>query len=117
MASKSLFGKPRALTQHEDQTSFDSWIETMVFHISLSDKSTRFLSTGDLRTWSTNADRGFTDDTGDEDHVTAENKMNKRAKAALLNIVLGSIAGYAPVISPKFIKNQSTLLESIWDRL
>ena len=117
MASKSLFGKPRTLTQHEDQTSFDSWIEAMTFHISLSDKSTRFLPSGDLSTWTTAADRGFQDDTNETAGVTNENKMNKQAKASLLNIILGSIAGYAPVISSKFIKKQSTSLESIWDRL
>ena len=114
-ALKSLLGKPRTLTTHEDPTSFDSWIESITFHVSLSDKSTRFLPTGDLNTWSVDKDRGFQDD-GDEAHVTPDNKMNKTAKAALLNLVLGSIAGFAPVISSKFIKNQSTSLESIWNR-
>ena len=116
-AMKSLLGKPRALTAHEDPASFDSWVESITFHISLSDKSTRFLSSGDLNTWTTAADRGFRNDTGEEASVTADNKMNKEAKAALLNIVLGSIAGHAPVISSRFIKHQSTSLESIWNRL
>ena len=43
--------------------------------------------------------------------------MNAAAKAALLNIILGSVASYAPVISHKFVKQQSTSLNSIWDRL
>jgi hypothetical protein len=41
--------------------------------------------------------------------------MNKSAKAALLNIILGST--YAPVISHRFVKQQSTSLNSIWNHL
>ena len=89
----------------------------MVFHISLSDKSARFLESGNLRVWTTEENRGFTDDAEGAPGVTNDNKMNKEAKAALLNIVLGSIASYAPVISSRFIKHQSTSLESIWCRL
>ena len=91
----------------------------MIFHISLSDKSTRFLSSGDLKSWTTAEDRGFTDDQDSAlpQGVTEATKMNKIAKASLLTVVLGSIAGYAPVISPKFIKRQSTSLDSIWNRL
>ena len=121
MAHKSLVPKQRCLTSDENPTSFESWLESLIFHISLSDKSARFLSTGDLNTWTTAEDRGFTDDPaiGAEgaQGITAENRMNRQAKVALLNIILGSIASYATVISAKFIKNQSTSLESIWDRL
>ena len=117
MAHKSLVPKQRQLTDHETQTSFEAWKESMIFHVALSDKSTRFLSTGDLKTWTTDPDRGFTDDLESTPGITNENKMNKDAKASLLKVVLGSIAGYAPVISPRFIKNQSTSLESIWNRL
>ena len=55
----------------------------MIFHIALSDQSARFLSSGDLNTWSSAAHRGFTND-GSE--VTNEyKKMNAAAKAALLD--------------------------------
>ena len=57
-AHKSLLPKQRALTDNETQTSFEQWKESMIFHVSLSDKSTRFLSEGDLKTWTTAADRG-----------------------------------------------------------
>ena len=87
----------------------------MIFHIALSDQSARFLQDGDLNTWSSAANRGFTND-GSE--VTNEEKrMNAAAKAALLDIVLGAIASFAPVISHKFICQQATSLECIWERL
>ena len=117
MAHKSLVPKQRPLTEDEDQTSFESWREGMIFHISLSDKSARFLPTGNLSTWTSAGDRGFTDDADGDPGVNAENKMNKQAKAALLNIILGSIAGYATVINGKYIKRQAKSLEEIWSKL
>ena len=117
MAHQSLVPKQRFLTEEESQTSFEAWREALVFHISLDNKASRFLS--DLSTWSSAADRGFTDDVDGAAGAahTPETKMNKTAKAALLNIILGSVATYAPVISASFIKKQSTSFNSIWDRL
>ena len=74
----------------------------------------RFTDTEDLGTWSNAANRGFrTDGTG----VEADIKMTGLAKASLLNIVLGSIASYSPVISWAFITQEATSLEEIWNRL
>ena len=112
--ARSLVPKQRALTDTETQTSFESWREAMIFHISLDSKSARFLSSGNLKTWTAAEDRGFEDD---PQAYNADSKMSAVAKASLLNIVLGSIATWAPVISPRFIKQQSTSLDSIWERL
>ena len=112
MAHKSLVPKQRILTESESQTSFESWREAMIFHISLDNKSARFLS--DLNTWTLDDSRGFQDDPGDH---RADVKMNKESKAALLNIILGSIATYAPIINARFIKREATSLDCIWDRL
>ena len=75
MAHKSLVPKQRALTETEQ--SFETWREAMIFHISLSDKSTRFLSTGDLSTWTTAEGRGVTDDQDSHAGITEDNKMNR----------------------------------------
>ena len=87
----------------------------MIFHISLDNKSARFLDSGDLKVWTSAEDRGFADDGAA--YTDDDTKMNRAAKAALLNIVLGSIASYAPVISHRFVKQQSTSFNSIWNRL
>lgn len=110
--AKSLIPKQRVLTETETQATFECWKEGMEFHISLDPKSSRFLT--DLKTWTLAADRGFTDDAVE---VAADKTMTTIAKKLLLNIVLGSIASYAPVISPKYIKNQTTCLDDIWTRL
>ena len=86
----------------------------MIFHISLDVKTARFTDSDDLGNWSTQTNRGFTNDGG---AVTEDIKMTAPAKAALLNIVLGSIASYCPVISWAFITQEATSLNAIWDRL
>ena len=114
-AHRSLLPKTRTLSEDENPSSVEAWMESMVFSISLEDKTARFLPSGDLSTWTSTEDRGFDDDP--ETYTPANAKMNKAAKAALLNIVLGSIAGFAPVINGPFVKKHSTSLESIWDRI
>ena len=96
MAHKSLLPKQRALTEHETQTSIDSWRECMLFHISLDSKSARFLPSGDLHAWTLAEDRGFTDD---PEGYAADAKMNKAAKAALLTIILGSVSSFAKALN------------------
>ena len=114
MAHRSLVPKQRILTEEpETPSSFESWKESMIFHISLDPKSSRFVS--DLKTWTTAEDRGFVDD--DANYPDADSKMTAVAKRALLNIVLGSVATHAPVISAPFIKKKCTSLEVVWDRL
>ena len=94
MAHKSLVPKQRTLTETESQTSLEGLKQAMIFHIALSDQSARFLSSGDLNTWSSDAHRGFTNDGS---AVTDESKrMNAPAKAALLDKVLGAITSFAP---------------------
>jgi len=120
MAHKSLLRKPWNLTDNETQTSFEAWQECMIFNISLNDKSARFLPSGNLSTWTTAAGREFTDDAAvgpENPGITETNRMNKETKVSSLNIVLGSLAGFAPVISSRFIKNQATSLDIIWNRL
>ena len=112
--AKSLIPKQRALTEVETLTSFNCWREGMIFHISLDPKTACFTDTTDLGRWSNNANRGFTND---GTSVDEDRKMTAPAKAALLNIVLGSVASFSPVISWAFITQEATSLNEIWDRL
>ena len=107
-----LIPKQWKLSTNETQTSFDNWKESVEFHISLDSKSARFLT--DLTTWNSSETRGFVNDTGD---VAEDSRMTAIAKKKLLNIILGSVASNAPVISARYIKNVATSLEDIWTRL
>ena len=111
-SNTGLIPKQWRLTPNETQTSFDNWRESMLWHISLDPKSSRFLT--NLKTWNNSATRGFTDDDGT---VPEDSRMTQVAKITLLGIILGSVASNAPVISPRFIKNVATSLDEIWARL
>ena len=84
-AHRSLLPKSRTLTEDENPSSVEAWMESMVFSISLEDKTARFLPSGDLPTWTSAVDRRFEDDP--EIYTPANAKMNNAAKAARLNIV------------------------------
>ena len=111
---KSLIPQQRKLEKEESEVDFEIWKQSMIFHISLDPRSSRFTSTGDLNTWNNTVNRGFTNDATEVDDKV---KMTAAAKAALLQIVLSSIAYNAPVISWNFITSQAGSLDEIWDRL
>ena len=115
MASK-IVPKQRILTENETVTTFENWKNTMLFQITLDPKFARFVDSEDLSTWSKVKvlNRGFVND---KEGVDANIKMSAVAKAASLQILLGSLAHYAPVISNKFIVHQATSITEIFDRL
>jgi len=104
MAAKAL--KQWALTEEETITSFETWKNNMIFTLSLDDTFAPFLKAG--ATWrkktKTSLFRGFTG-------VGAANK------AASLELMLGQIANFAPVISRNTIVKNSTSMNSIWEAI
>ena len=108
--------KQRVLNESETPNSFTTWVEAMKFNIVIDNKLSRFADTNDLGTWGpeSTANRGFTNDTND---IAEAIRMTAVQKAALLKCLLGSIAGFCPVISNPFITEQATSLETIFDKL
>ncbi len=104
MAARAL--KQWALTEDETITSFESWQNNMKYILSLDETFAPFLKPD--FTWTkrtrTSTCRGFT---GSE----AANK------AASLEMMLGQIANFAPVISRNTIVKNSTSLKSVWDAI
>ena len=115
---KSLIPQQRKLEREESEVDFEIWKEGLIFHVSLDARSARFTSSGDLNTWDSSVNRGFTDDVTTGARALEEGiRMTGAAKAALLKIVLSSIAYNAPVISWNFVTAQAQSLDQIWDRL
>ena len=86
---------------------------TLLFNLTL-DGTFEFLL-DDTVSWRNNEtpNRGFTDDvTGDK-----ESMKTGKQKAAILKLLLGTIAGYAPVISRLYITQEALSLNDIWHRL
>ena len=104
------------LTKSETITSFEAWKQNLSYTLSLDPLFAGFLLEG--VTWAkkskTNPTRGFTDDTDD---VPKETRLTAAQKANHLELLLGQIANYAPVIARNTIVRNSTSLESVWQAL
>ncbi len=104
--------KQKELSRSETITSFNAWKDQFLYVLSFNKNFTIFLAAN--ATWAkastANPFRGFTDDTG-------ENGKTKEDKLKHLDLFLGQIANYAPVISRNQITKNSTSLSSIWSKL
>ena len=103
--------KQWVLTRSETITSFESGRQNLKYCLSLDANFARFLVDG--AEWQkltrNNATRGFADDPGGlANHLTAAQK------ASHLEMMLGQIANYCPIISRNTIVRDSTSLGSIW---
>lgn len=105
--------KQWCLTKNETITSFESWRQNLVYVFSLDGNFTPFLV--DNFTWrkktSANPNRGFVND-GDD--VAAASRQSATQKSATLDLMLGQIANFCPVISRNSITKSSTSLSLIW---
>ena len=104
MAGKAL--KQWALTDNETITSFESWRNNMTYILALEDKFRTFLLPD--MTWTkaskANRYRGFTG-------------LNAPNQCATLELMLGQIANFAPIITRNTIVKNSTKLQDIWDSI
>lgn len=102
--------KCRILTSNETQGSFETWKETLLFNLTLEGTFEFLLDDG--YKWKTVSEnnRGLEADVG-------ENAKTAKQKAAILSMLLGTIAGYAPVISRQYITQEALSLSDIWHRL
>ena len=101
-----LVPKTRILTESESPTSFESWVASMRFTVSLDRKFARFLDV---------VNRGFVDDVGDQ--FRGDLKMTAVQKKEALETMLGVVAGYADIIGHSYIMRQATSLDDIFNRL
>ena len=105
--------KCRVLTPNETQQTFDTWKETLLFNLTL-DGTFEFLLEDNV-TWqgANTPNRGFQNDEGGDENT----RRSAQNKAQALKLLLGTIAGYAPVISRLYITNEASCLNDIWRRL
>ena len=112
MDRSSFAPKIRPLTKNESPESFQAWKETILFNLTLDGNFEMFLEEG--FTWgpTTLANRGLTSDA----EAVPRGKTAKQ-KAALLNLMLGTIATYTQVIARAYITTDALSLNDIWNRL
>ena len=108
--------KQKELGKRETLTSFENWRQTLVYTASLDANLAPFLAHGFtwLKQTNANNNRGLQ---GDAAPIPENQRRTAAQKLISLELLLGHIASYAPVIGrPTIIKN-STSLASIWQAL
>ena len=116
----ALVAKQRVLVEGENEPLFNSWHQSFMFHLVVDSKFSRFTDPDDLGKWKaiTVKNRGYTDDpTPADGGPRADINMTAVQKSAILRVIIGSIATFAPVINSKFITEQATSLDDIFNRL
>ena len=105
--------KQWVLTKNETITSFQNWKQNIEFQLGADPDFARFLVPN--VTWTKksplNPTRGFVNDPAGPEAVTAVRK------AAQLELMLGQIANFCPVISRNTIVKDSTSMNSIWQAI
>ena len=114
MASSVRAPKQWCLTKSETANSFEIWKENLTYTLSLDNSFSEFLKPGvkwEKRTKG-NATRGLTDDL-----LHLANRRTAEQRVAALELMLGQIANYCPIISRNTIVKNSTSLDSIWQAI
>ena len=116
----ALIAKQRILTEHETESTYTTWQQSIMFQFVIDSKFSRYTDQADLGKWQDTSipNRGYTNDaTTGEGALPTATQMTAVQKAQILQVLLGSIATFAPVISNKFITSQAKCFDDIWNRL
>lgn len=108
--------KQWSLSKTETITSFEAWRQNLLYTYSLDSNFAPFLVDGFtwLKKTATVPLRGFTDD---NDNVPEAVRRTAAQKVSHLELMLGQIANYCPVISRNTIVKNSTSVTNIWQAI
>ena len=116
MTSSIRAPKQWCLTKTESINSFENWKQNLVYTLSLDANFAPFLVEGALwkKKLKTEPLRGFAND-GDD--VAQAQRRTAQQKVNMLELMLGQIANYCPIISCNTIVKNSTSIEFIWNAI
>ena len=116
MASTHRAPKQWCWSKVETVNTFENWRQNIQYTLSLDPNFAPFLVEGCLwgKKTKTTPLRGFADDT---DAVPADKRKTAQQKVTMLELMLGQIANYCPVISRNTIIKNSTSVQSIWQAI
>ncbi len=114
MADTHRAPKQWCLTKNEDINSFDRWRQNLLYTLTLDEKFTDFLNEGEEwgKKTKSNPTRGFTDDGS-----IVPKKKTAKQKVIILEMMLGQIANFCPVIARNTIIHHCTSLNNIWQTI
>ena len=108
--------KQWCLTKNETVNTFENWKQNLTYTLSLDKNFAPFLISGTKweKKTKTSPYRGFVNDGED---VAEANRLTKEQKVSMLELMLGQIANYCPIISRNTIIKNSTSVDSIWQTI
>ena len=116
MAMSSRAPKQWCLTKCETVDSFENWRQNIQYLLSLDSKFTPYLASA-VR-WgnktSSSPLRGFTNDGSD---APEDQSLTAQQKVYALELMLGQLANYCPVISQNTIVKNLTCMSDIWQAI
>ena len=116
MASTHRAPKQWCLSKSETINSFENWRQNLLYTLSLDSNFAPFLVEG--ITWGkktkTEPLQGFIDDGED---VAEASRLTAQQKVNFLELMLGQIANYCPIISRNTLVKNSTSIQSIWNTI
>ena len=104
--------KTWVLSKEETPSSFETWKENLIFNLTIDGSFAEFLTEGFQWAAASVANRGLV-----ADEAGTANARTAQQKKAYLELMLGSIAGYAPIIRRSFFTQEARSLQDIWTRL
>ena len=119
MAQNNAARAPKqwSLTKDETITSFESWRQNLKYSLSLDPNFAPFIQEGVEWLKKTRAGdpvRGFEND---DEEVPAAQRRTAQQKVIHLELMLGQIANYCPIISRNTIVKNSTSIENVWQSI
>ena len=114
MAASPRAPKQWQLTKIETITSYESWRQNLIYILSLDKNFVPFLDATWQKQTAANPRRGLTND---GTAVPEAQRLTAVQKNAHLDLLLGQIANFCPVISRNSIVKHSTSLNDIWQKI
>ncbi|KAL9978907.1 hypothetical protein ACROYT_G016491 [Oculina patagonica] len=116
MGTTTRAPKQWSLSKNETINSFENWRQNLVYTLPLDTNFAPFLADGATWAKKTRAQplRGFTDD---GETVPLSRRKTARQKVNFLELMLGQIANYCPVISRSTLLKNSTSIQSVWNMI
>ena len=116
MAATHRAPKQWCLSKAETVNTFESWRQNLIYTLALDENFAPLLVDG--VTWQkktrTAPLRGFTDDGVD---IPAARRKTAQQKVNILDLMLGQIANYCPIISRNTIVRNSTSVSQLWQTI
>jgi len=116
MAATHRAPKQWCLTKSETVNSFENWRQNLLYTLSLDSNFAPFLIDGTTWLKATKATplRGLQ---ADGDDVAEAKRLTAQQKVKMLDMMLGQIANYCPVVSRNTLTKSSTSINSIWQTI